>query len=105
MNANALVFKWIKIFGFKRKRRMKKEGRRTCFRNSSACGANAVGSASRTNCITSSMDQEEGLLPLGILGVSHSADAAASGPVVELAAKERDGERENIRIHLWEEFV
>lgn len=44
-----------------------------------------MGSASRINCITSSMDHEEGFLPLGILGDSHSA-AGVSGPVVELAA-------------------
>lgn len=56
----------------------------TCFLNSSACGANAVGSASRTNCITSSMDQEEGFLP-GSCAPSRS-DARDSGPVVELAA-------------------
>lgn len=34
----------------------------SCFLNSSACGANAVGSASLTNCITSSIVQEEGFL-------------------------------------------
>lgn len=56
----------------------------TCFLNSSACGAKAVGSASRTNCITSSMDQEEGFLP-GSCAPSRS-DTRDSGPVVELAA-------------------
>lgn len=43
-----------------------------------------MGSASLTNCITSSMDQEEGFL-LGNCRLSLS-DARASGPVVELAA-------------------
>lgn len=43
-----------------------------------------MGSASRTNCITSSMDQEEGFLP-GSWAPSRS-DARDSGPVVELAA-------------------
>lgn len=43
-----------------------------------------MGSASLTNCITSSMDQEEGLL-LGSCMASRSE--ADSGPVVELAAE------------------
>lgn len=64
------------------------KGELTCFLNSSACGANAVGSASLTNCITSSMDQEEGFL-LGGRRLSRS-DATASGPVVELAASKAE---------------
>lgn len=43
-----------------------------------------MGSASLTNCITSSMDQQEGLL-LGSCMASRSD--ADSGPVVELAAE------------------
>lgn len=64
----------------------------TCFLNSSACGANAVGSASLTNCITSSMDQEEGFL----LGCAPSrSDTRDSGPVVELAAGQAQHTRSN----------
>lgn len=58
----------------------------TCFLKSSAWGAKAAGSASRMNCITSSMDQDEGFL-LGSCRPSLS-DPGASGPVVELAAAE-----------------
>ena len=61
----------------------------TCFLNSSACGANAVGSASLTNCITSSMDQEEGFL-LDMCAPSRSDVPRDSGPVVELAAKQAE---------------
>ncbi|TRY56061.1 hypothetical protein DNTS_017906 [Danionella cerebrum] len=56
--------------------------------HSSACGPSVAGSASLTNCITSSMDQDEGLLQC-ILGRLRSA-AAGSGPVVELAAEQRE---------------
>lgn len=64
----------------------------TCFLNSSAWGANAVGSASRTYCITSSMDQEEGFL-LGSCNFSRSID---SEPVVELAAAEEHTQRVHV---------
>lgn len=43
-----------------------------------------MGSASLTNCITSSMDQDDGFL-LGSAAASRS-EPPASGPVVELAA-------------------
>ncbi len=59
----------------------------TCFLKSSACGPSACGSASRTNCITSSILQDDGLL-LDVLVGSFSA-AWWSGPVVELAARKR----------------
>lgn len=49
-----------------------------------------MGSASLTNCITSSMDQEEGFL-LGSCMPSRSD--TDSGPVVELAADRADGKR------------
>lgn len=56
----------------------------TCLLKRSACGAKAMGSASLTNFMTSSIDQVEGSLLL-VLGESRSVEWR-SGPVVELAA-------------------
>lgn len=60
----------------------------TCFLNSSTCGPRVWGSASWTNRMTSSTDQEEALFPEASLSCF-----MWSGPVVELAAAKNESKR------------
>lgn len=67
----------------------------TCFLKSSMCGPRVWGSASWTNRMTSSTDQEEASLPEPSLSCFKW-----SGPVVELAAVEAWGKRMENQIKL-----
>ena len=67
----------------------------TCFLNSSTWGPRVWGSASWTNRMTSSTDQEEASFPEPSLSCF-----TWSGPVVELAAVDCEGKRRESQIKL-----